>query len=419
MDSPSSLRQLSNIIAQAVTYIEAEYAKASAPLPSLDESFDPTTPAEAVGMKPAAFAASSMIIAAAAQITATVSNPALAIINNSSVGIHVQEIAKRSRTDPDKLARVLRLLATHHIFGEITPDVFHEQQDLVRNRQMEAVRSPLRKAAEKFTGTSGLGEFLEHLTDEGFKSSAYMTDALLDPATASSQEPTVTPFSRTFSTDAPLFAWYESPENKDRLARFGIGQARTTKLYPPDAILLGFEWDQLPMLTMPSLNIVIQNRAPVIEQSKAYGAEHFKSHVDPVWLNSKLIKNADVFLLRQIVHDWPDGAVIKILAQLRAAATPTTKLIIVDQIIPYATTSDAVNSILGTARPAPPAPLLSNMGAASAVPYWADMTMYALVNGRERTMGGFVDICGQAGWKIVQVYHLPGLLSSEIVAAPG
>ncbi|KAJ7828374.1 O-methyltransferase [Mycena olivaceomarginata] len=388
MDSPSSLRQLSNIIAQAVTYIEAEYAKASAPLPSLDESFDPTTPAEAVGMKPAAFAASSMIIAAAAQITATVSNPALAIINNSSVyhlssclwaasaldvGIHVQEIAKRSRTDPDKLARVLRLLATHHIFGEITPDVFHEQQDLPSDLLFEST-------AEVQPSTS-------HVTDEGFKSSAYMTDALLDPATASSQEPTVTPFSRTFSTDAPLFAWYESPENKDLLSL-------------------------IIAKTMPSLNIVIQNRAPVIEQSKAYGAEHFKSHVDPVWLNSKLIKNADVFLLRQIVHDWPDGAVIKILAQLRAAATPTTKLIIVDQIIPYATTSDA------RGLPRPP-PLLSNMGAASAVPYWADMTMYALVNGRERTMGGFVDICGQAGWKIVQVYHLPGLLSSEIVAAPG
>jgi hypothetical protein len=86
MDSPSSLRRLSNIIAQAVTYIEVEYAKASAPLPSLDESFNPTTPAEAVGMQPAAFAASSMIIAAAAQITATVSNPALAIINKQFIG---------------------------------------------------------------------------------------------------------------------------------------------------------------------------------------------------------------------------------------------------------------------------------------------------------------------------------------------
>jgi hypothetical protein len=91
---PSSLRQLSNIIAQAVTDIEAEYAKASTPLPALDESFNPTNPAEAVGTQPAVFTASSMIIAAAAQITATVSNPALAIINNS-LGVSKQVSARR------------------------------------------------------------------------------------------------------------------------------------------------------------------------------------------------------------------------------------------------------------------------------------------------------------------------------------
>ncbi|KAJ7848938.1 O-methyltransferase [Mycena olivaceomarginata] len=399
MDSPSSLRQLSNIIAQAVTYIEAEYAKASAPLPSLDESFDPTTPAEAVGMKPAAFAASSMIITAAAQITATVSNPALAIINNSSVGIHVQEIAKRSRTDPDKLARVLRLLATHHIFGEITPDVF------TNNRI-----SP----AEKFTGTSGLGEFLEHLTDEGFKSSAYMTDALLGPATASSQEPTVTPFSRTFSTDAPLFAWYESPENKDRLARFGIGQAGTTKLYPPDAILLGFKWDQLPKNAVVigvsggigSTSLIIAKTTPSLNNIHDF-------------FGPQPTKNADAFpappdsaQLAQRCCDQDPGAAPRCGHADQARHRRPNH--------PYATASDAlVNSIPGTAQPAPPAPLLGNMGAVSAVPYWVDMTMYALLNGRERMMGGFVDVCGQAGWKIVQVYHLPGSLSSEIVAAPG
>jgi hypothetical protein len=82
MESPSSLRQRSNIIAQAVTDIETEYAKASASLPSLDEPFNPTNPAEAVGMQPAIFAASSMIIAAVAQITATVSNPPFVVINN-------------------------------------------------------------------------------------------------------------------------------------------------------------------------------------------------------------------------------------------------------------------------------------------------------------------------------------------------
>ncbi|KAJ7046068.1 O-methyltransferase [Mycena alexandri] len=470
MASPSSLRQLSDIIAQAVTDIEAEYAKASARLPSLDEPFNPTNAAEAVGMHPNVVVASSLVIAAAAQITATVSNPALAIINDSLLyhlssclrataalnvveilreggpgGLHVQEIAKKARTDPDKLARVLRLLATHHVFREVTPDVFANNRISSVIDKGKPSELCFEKPSEKYIGTSGLGAYLEHITDEGMKSSSYMTDALVDPATAFSEDPTSTPFSRAFSTTASMFAWYESPENKERLVRFGVGQAGSTKIDPPESILLGLKWNQLPKDAVlvdvgggvgstsliiakatPNLRIVNQDRAPVLEQAKAYWSEHLKSHVDSKMVEFQVhdfftpqpVKNADIFMLRQIVHDWPDDAAIKILSHLRAAAAPKTKLVIVDQIIPYATESDLVNSIPGMARPPPPAPLLRNMGAAMAVPYWADLHMYALLNGRERTMGGFVKVCEKSGWKIVQVYHLPGSLFSETVAVP-
>ncbi|KAJ7342673.1 O-methyltransferase [Mycena albidolilacea] len=483
MDSPSSLRQFSNIIAQAVTYIEAEYAKASAPLPSLDESFNPTTPAEAVGMQPVAFAASSIIIAAAAQITYHHGQQPgardyqqfyhLSSCLQAASALDVVEILReggleRSRTDPDKLGtppNYMRrsnpsqpeccLLATYRIFGEITPDVFTNNRISSVIDKWKQSHLLFESAAEKFTGTSGLGDFLEHLTDEGFKSSAYMTDALLDPATASSQEPTATPFSHDFSTDAPLFAWYEIPENKDRLARLASGRpglrssARRTRFYsdqlPKNAVVIDVSGGTgstslIIAKTTPSLNIVIQDRAPVIEQSKANWAEHFKSHVDSRVVELQVqdffapqpIKNADVVLPRQIVHDWPDGAVIKILAQLRAAATPTTKLIIVDQIIPtppQATRSSTPSPAqCGLPRPPPcsatwaqRAPFLTLHGIAGLVIPICDaaMQMYAPLNGRERTMGGFVDVCGKAGRKIVQVYHLPGSLSSKIMAAPG
>ncbi|KAJ7183469.1 hypothetical protein C8R46DRAFT_885045, partial [Mycena filopes] len=130
------------------------------------------------------------------------------------------------------------------------------------------------------------------------------------------------------------------------------------------------------------------------------------------------VKNADIFLLRQIMHDYPDEGAIKIMTQLRTSATPNTRLVVVDQIIPYATESALADSIPGMARPAPPAPFLRNMGVAMAIPYWADLHMYALLNGRERTIGSSIENFGKAGWKIVQVYHLPGSLSSEIVAVP-
>ncbi|KAJ7479884.1 hypothetical protein FB451DRAFT_1395438 [Mycena latifolia] len=46
------------------------------------------------------------------------------------------------------------------------------------------------------------------------------------------------------------------------------------------------------------------------------------------------------------------------------------------------------------------------------------LNMYALLNGRERTIGSMVGVCNKAGWAIVQVYHLPGSLFSEIVVVP-
>ncbi|KAJ7159946.1 O-methyltransferase [Mycena crocata] len=474
MTSPSALRKLSDIIAGAVSQIEAEYAKASVSLPSLNELFNPVDKAEDVGRDPAVVAASALIIAAAAQISVTVHNPVLAIINASLMyhlssclraasalnvveilreagpeGLHAQDIAKKANTDPDKLARILRLLATHHVFREVTPDVFANNRISSAIDKVKPSNILFERPAEKFIGTSGLSAYLEHITDEGFKSSAYMTDVMLDPNTAFSQDPTDTAFSQAFATKAPIFTWYETPENHHRLVRFEVGQMGSNKIDPPESILLGFKWEELSEGSVlldvgggvggtsliiakanPTLCIINQDRAPVIEQAKAYWTENYRTHVDsglntyPVhdFFAPQPVKNADIFLLRQIVHDWPDDSAVRILAHLRSSAAPGSKLVIVDQIIPYATESKLENSIPGTARPIPPAPLLRNMGTASAVAYWADMhkrntDAFAAQRG-ERTIGSLVEICEKSGWKITQVYHLPGSLFSEIVAVP-
>lgn len=48
------------------------------------------------------------------------------------------------------------------------------------------------------------------------------------------------------------------------------------------------------------------------------------------------IKNADAFILKQICHDWPDEYAAKILRHLRDASTPSTVLVMIDCIVPYA-----------------------------------------------------------------------------------
>ena len=135
------------------------------------------------------------------------------------------------------------------------------------------------------------------------------------------------------------------------------------------------------------------------------------------------------------MHDWSDDAVVKILSHVRASATPETKLVVVDQVVPYASKSLEVDAIPGAAKPPTPAALLPNLGAASATVYWSDLhvchgnmgeincslltkQMYALLNGKERTMGGFVDVFEKSGWKIVEVHHVPGSLFSHVVGVP-
>ena len=84
-----------------------------------------------------------------------------------------------------------------------------------------------------------------------------------------------------------------------------------------------------------------------------------------------LPKTPDVFLLRMILHDWPDKYAIMLLKRLREAASENTKLVVIDTVLNYACESDgsSANPFVST----PPTPLLANMGAASLLPYNIDL----------------------------------------------
>lgn len=93
------------------------------------------------------------------------------------------------------------------------------------------------------------------------------------------------------------------------------------------------------------------------------------------------VRNAAVFFLRAITHDWSDDYCVKFLSQLRAAATPQTQLIVIDNVIPYACAdSEQTLDVPGASniRPTAPSPLLSNFGAAGLMTYLADIAVSLL-----------------------------------------
>jgi hypothetical protein len=95
------------------------------------------------------------------------------------------------------------------------------------------------------------------------------------------------------------------------------------------------------------------------------------------------VKDAAVFFMRMIVHNWPNNHARKILRLLRKAAAPDTKLLVADYILPLACKLDidqdiSVDGLVVEGEPAiPPAPLLPNMGEANKLGYLMDCVVSA------------------------------------------
>ncbi|KAJ6474192.1 O-methyltransferase [Mycena sanguinolenta] len=470
MDSITTLRALSDIISEAVTEVERTYRNTGLDPPSLDEPLNPSSPAEALSRDPVVVDAVQNLVAAAGQISAAMQDPVVSIMSvahgfhvSSCVqaaaqlnvaeilrdagpqGMSVKEIAAKNDVDSKLLARILRLLATHHIFREVSTDVFANNRISSTLDKGKSVESLIANPEGRFLDTTGVSALVEFLSDEAYKAAGYMSETMLDPAGPP------TGHMRAFRTDGNMFQWFEKPENKNRLTRFGVAMKGTAGEEPVETIIRGFKWQDvapgsiivdvggglgasslLIAKTYPTLKVVNEDRPNVIEQSKAHWKEFFPEHVKAGlvefqphnFLEIQPVKNAAVFLLRHILHDWADPSAIIILTQLRTAALPTTKLVLIEKIMQSACSGESthphVNNIpiLGAPRKPAVAPLLANFGVASALLYYDDLTMNNLPGGEERTLEGFYDVLLQSGWRLVEVYHCLQADSSHIIAEP-
>jgi hypothetical protein len=118
------------------------------------------------------------------------------------------------------------------------------------------------------------------------------------------------------------------------------------------------------------------------------------------------VKNASVFLLKQIMHDWPDSDASKILTMLREAAQPKTKLILIDSLMPFAChdpSADDGKGIPGAVPKEAPHPLLANYGVANEMAYNGDLTMLLGFNALERTVNHLEELLRSTGWCLTKV----------------
>ncbi|KAF7358366.1 hypothetical protein MVEN_00886600 [Mycena venus] len=304
----------------------------------------------------------------------------------------------------------------HNIFREVTPNVF------VNNRMSFALDKGkpssvlFEKREECLEGTSGVTALVEFFCEDIFKSSAVLADTILDPKEG------VLPYNRAFGTDQSLFYWMQRPENALRLQRFGLGFDWSA--LPDGSVLVdvgsGIGHTSLAIAQRnPTLRIVNQDLKHQVTDAKAPGIE-VDIHTALDFFNPQSVKNASVFLLRYILHNWTDARAVALLKRLRDAAQPTTQLVIIEKILAFASPAPSVDEevIPGAARPLAPSPVWPNWGVGKAEFYYYDIAVHLMLGSGERTLGGFKDVLAQVWWKLARVHHCAGSQPSHIVGTP-
>ena len=46
------------------------------------------------------------------------------------------------------------------------------------------------------------------------------------------------------------------------------------------------------------------------------------------------VPQGDLYIMRSILHDWPDETSVQILKNIREAITPSGKLLVIEQLLP-------------------------------------------------------------------------------------
>jgi hypothetical protein len=139
----------------------------------------------------------------------------------------------------------------------------------------------------------------------------------------------------------------------------------------------------------PSARGVLYDQPHVLANSEHLAVAAFKDRCTLANGNffDAVPTGGDVYILKRILHDWPDDKAVRILTACRAAMAPTARVLVIDAIIKPGNDADA-NKLL-------------------------DVGIMALLNGRERTAEDFRSIFANAGLGIRQIIppHAPSTLS--------
>lgn len=294
------------------------------------------------------------------------------------------ELAKLAGTDPARTERVMKFLAVHGVFQRTDPDIYSNT----------AASEFLRKDHPK----SPRAYFI-HLGNEMTNIFQKYLDSLYDSS--------VPPYRLAYSNCSSAWEIISSPKMRSNFDQAMIYFAATT--LPP--IVHDFPWSRFGNVTLvdvgggtghisaailqanPSFKAVVFDMDQVIEGAIIYLSVAYPD----VYPRISLVKGSffdsvpaggDVYILKNILHDWNDNEDVQILQSIAYALkasehTQPASVLIIETIYDY----PPVHPFVG----------------------FSDMVMYAAM-GKERTLMEYEELLRKAGLKLINVHQTRSLL---------
>jgi 6-hydroxytryprostatin B O-methyltransferase len=249
---------------------------------------------------------------------------------NSSITF--ADVAAKAGVPVERTTRVLRLLMTCFIFNEPIPgEVAHTPDSkLLLDDHIEAM--------------------VDYWTDESFRAAAHFSSA--SERWPDSQERNQTALNMAFKTTLPKFDFFDSePRRAKRFRKAMEGMTRGDR-FSLGHLVNGYEWASLPdgetiidvggggghcsmaiAAANPHLNFVVQDMKSAFEGTEL--SQKLKSRIQFVQHDFFEPQGfiGDVYLLRWILHDYPDKFALEILKAQVSAMRSGSKLIIMEGVM--------------------------------------------------------------------------------------
>ena len=130
----------------------------------------------------------------------------------------------------------------------------------------------------------------------------------------------------------------------------------------------------------PNARGVLFDRADVVEHVKRSD----RVEIVPGDFFEGVPEGGDLYLLKSILHDWPDDKCEPILRNCARAAGAGARLLVVEMLLPDEG----------------PSPVT-----------FMDMNMLVMLSGRERTAGHYTELLRRCGWKVEEIIPTAGMFS--------